>query len=252
MEKKAEEPWRKNPFQVIADSLNEIRECCERTRKVDRSTCAIVGAEGKDTLVETLKELPQRQAVLDLESKNAKLKEEVKRLKEELEDKRKANSVVATKLGESLELVRKMEGVAQQLVDILSKAKMFDKGLAKNPVTAAKVIPVLINFNEKMDEILIDMWALFKGLEVDGLVPLDQVPNISINTKELPTLQGWNTRTQGQTPTPTKPATTSEPAPRQEQEEVGPSKGPEPEPVSTPRSSESPPRLILEEMCEVI
>ena len=182
MEEKAEEPKRKNPFQVIADSLNEIHEHCGRTRKVVRSTCAIVGAEMEDTLVKTLKELPQRQAILDLEKKNAKLKEE-------LEDERKANSVPATKLGESLELVRKMEGMAQQPADILNKAKLFDEGFAKNPVTTAKVIHVLVDFNEKMDEILMDMRALFEGLEVDGLVPLDQVPNISINTEELSTLQ---------------------------------------------------------------
>ena len=147
VEEKVEEPRRKNPFQVIADSLNEIRERCGRTRKVVRSTCSIFGAEGEDSLVKTLKELPQRQAVLNLESKNAKLEEEMKRLKEELEDERKANSVATTKLGESLELVRKMEGVAQQPADILNKAKFFDKGLAKNPVTAAKVIPVLVDFN---------------------------------------------------------------------------------------------------------
>ena len=195
MEERAEEPKRKNPFQVIADLPNEIRECCGRTRKVVRSACAIAGAEREDTLVEKLKELPQRQAILDLERKNAKLKEKVKRLKEELEDKRKANSVAATKLGKSLELVRKMEGVAQQTKDILNKAKLFDEGLAKNPVTTAKVIPVLVNFNQKMDEILMDMRALFEDFEVDGLVSLDQVPNICINTKELPMLQGWNTET---------------------------------------------------------
>ena len=159
MEERAEEPKRKNPFQVIVDSLNEIRKRCGRTRKVVWSTyaCAFVGAEGEDTLVEMLKELPQRQAVLDLESKNAKLKEEVKRLKEELEDERKANSVAPTKLGESLELVKKMEEVAQQLANILNKAKFFDEGLAKNLVTVAEVIPILVDFSQKMDEILTDM-----------------------------------------------------------------------------------------------
>ena len=156
--------------------------------------------------------------------------------------------MAATKLGKSLELVRKIEGVVQQPADLLNKAKLFNAGLAKNPVTTAKVIPVLVDFNQKMDEILMDMRALFDGLEVDRLVPLDQVPKISINTEELPTLQGWNAGSQGQTPIPTKPATTSEPAPRQEQEEAGPSKGPEPKPFSIPRSSGSPQRLTLEEM----
>ena len=94
-EERAEEPQRRNPFQVIADSLNEIRERYGRTQKVVWSACAVVEEEGDDTLVETVKELPQRQTVLDLESRNAKLKEEIKKLKEEimklkeeLEDKR--------------------------------------------------------------------------------------------------------------------------------------------------------------------
>ena len=179
-----------------------------------QSACAVVRAEGEDILVETLKELLQRQTILDLESRNAKLKEEMKKLKEELEDERKANSIGAAKLGESMELIRKMEGVVQQLADILNKAKLFDAGLAKNPFTAAKVIPVLVDFNQKMDEILMDMRALFEGLEVSGLVPLDQVPNISINTEELPTIQGWNAGSQAQTPTPTKPTATSGRIPR--------------------------------------
>ena len=147
MKERVEETRKRNPFQVITNSLNKIWERWGRTRKVVRSAYAIVGAEGEDILVETLKELPQRQAVLDLESKNAKLKEEVKRLKKELEDKRKANLIAATKLGESMELVQKMEEVVQQSTDILNKATLFDVGLAKNPVIAAKVIPILVDFN---------------------------------------------------------------------------------------------------------
>ena len=58
VEEKAEEPKRKKLIQVIADSLNEICEHCRQTRKVVRSAYAIVGAEGKDTLDEMLKELP--------------------------------------------------------------------------------------------------------------------------------------------------------------------------------------------------
>ena len=78
-----------------------------------RAACKLVGAEGEDTLIETLEGLPQKQTVIDLKEKNHKLKEEVKKLKEELADEKKANLVAATKLGESLELIRKMERVAQ-------------------------------------------------------------------------------------------------------------------------------------------
>ena len=75
-----------------------------------------------------------------------------------------------------------MERVVEKPAEILNKARLFDDGLAKNPVTAAKVIPVLVDFNQKMDEIFQDMHALFDGLKVEGLDPLDQVLNISINT----------------------------------------------------------------------
>ena len=73
---------------------------------------------------------------------------------------------------------------------MLNKVRLFDEGFAKNSVTVAKVIPVLVDFNQKMEEILLDMRGLFEGLEAQQLVPLDQLPNLSINTEKLPMLQG--------------------------------------------------------------
>ena len=140
VEERPEEPRKRNPFLVIADSLNKIREYCGCSQKVVRAACAMVGAEGEDTLIETLEGLLQKQTFIDLQAKNLNLKEEVRRLKEELEDERKANGMATTKLSKSLKLVRRMEWVAQQLAEILNKAKLFDEGLAKNLVTAAKVI----------------------------------------------------------------------------------------------------------------
>ena len=92
-----------------------------------------------------------------------------------------------------------------------------------------------------MEELLLDMRALYDGLEVEGLVPLDQVSNISINMEKLPTLQGWGLGATGQTSTPTKPATTPEPTPQDVQETGGPAKQPESEPVPTPKTNESAP-----------
>ena len=93
-----------------------------------------------------------------------------------------------------------------------------------------------------------DMRALFKGLEVDGLVPLDQVPNISINMEELTTLQGWGPWATGQTPTPTKPTTTPEPTPQDVHERSGPTEQPEPELIPTPKTSGSTPHSQLNDM----
>ena len=74
VEERPEEPRKRNPFSVIADSLNEIREHYGCTRKVIRAACALVGAKGKNTLIETLEELPQKQTIIDLQAKNKKLK----------------------------------------------------------------------------------------------------------------------------------------------------------------------------------
>ena len=148
----------------------------------------MAGAEDEDSQLETMKELLCKQTVTDLQEKGEKLQREVKQLKQELEDEKKAHFVAATKLSESLELIRKMEGFIQQRTEVFNKARLFNEGLFKNPVTTAKVIPVLIDFNQRMEGIFQEMPDLFNGLEVKGLVPLDQVPNISINTKELPTL----------------------------------------------------------------
>ena len=106
-----------------------------------------------------------------------------------------------------------------------------------------------------MDKIRLDMRALFDGLEVEGLIPLDQVPNISINTEDLPTLQGWRTGTVGQTPTLTKPMTTPKPTPKATQEEGEPvdegEAKPELELVPTPKGSGSPPPTTLNDMAVV-
>ena len=106
---------------------------------------------------------------------------EINQLKEELEDEKKANIVAATKLGKRLDLICNMEGYVHQPREVLNKAKLFNEGLAKNPITTAEVSLILVDFNQKMEEIFLEMQDLFEGLENKGLVPLDQVPNISIN-----------------------------------------------------------------------
>ena len=187
-EERTEAPKRKSPFLVIAESLNEILDHFAHTQKIVRAACTMARAEDEDYLLETMKELLQKQTITNLQEKGEKFKEEVKWLKEELEDDKKANAIAATKLSESLDLIQKMEDFVQLPTKVLNKARLFDEGLSKNLIIAAKVIMVLVDFNQRIEKILQEMRDLFDGLEVEGLVPLDQVPNISINTEELPTL----------------------------------------------------------------
>ena len=128
---------------------------------------------------------------LDLQTKDEELEWEVNRLKGELVEEKKANVVAINKLNDSFDLVRKVKGYIQLPTDVLNKTRLFDEVFAKNLVIVAKVILVVVDFNQKMEEILLNMRDLFEGLEAQQLVPLDYLPNLSINTKELPTLQGW-------------------------------------------------------------
>ena len=116
---------KKESVQCVAEALKEIRDHFAHTRKIIRAACAQIGAEDEDYLLEALRELPRKKAITDLQGKNDKLKQEIKRLREELEDEKKVNSVAATKLSESLDLIRKMEGIVQQPAEVLNKARLL-------------------------------------------------------------------------------------------------------------------------------
>ena len=75
--------------------------------------------------------------------------------------------------------------ICQEPTEVFNKAKFFDEGLVKHLVSLLKVIPVLANFNMKIEEFLDDMRSLYHGLELNQEMPLDEVANISLNTKEI-------------------------------------------------------------------
>ena len=89
-------------------------------------------------------------------------------LKEEKEVHRKA----VDKLNLSLAFNQKLEAYVGNAGDVINKAQLFDANLAQHPVTAKKVIPVLVDFADKMEVLFDDMRVLF-----DGLLP--EVPPIA-------------------------------------------------------------------------
>ena len=110
---------------------------------------------------------------------------------------------------------------------MVNKAKLFDANLAKNPVTAGKVIPILVDFAEKMEELLDEMRILFDGLQPE--VPPVTTENLPDISDEIPSLTGWGK--EGTTETPTKP---DQPGPSEPtQEEEAPAR---PEPLHSPRA----------------
>ena len=96
----------------------------------------------------------------------------------------------------------------------MNKAQLFDANLAQHPVTAKKVIPVLVDFADKMEELLDKMRVFFNELlwEVPP-VAAENLPDIS---GEIPSLTGWGK--DGTTETPKKSDQPGPSRPIQEEE----------------------------------
>ena len=104
---------------------------------------------------------------------------------------------------------------------------MFDTNLTKNPVTAEKVILVVVDFAKKMEELLGEMRVLFDSLQPE--VPPIATENLLDISGEIPSLTGWGKEATTKTPTKSDQPGASEPI----QEEVVPVG---PEPPNSPRT----------------
>ena len=125
---------------------------------------------------------------------------------------------------------------------MVNKVQLFDANLTQHPVIAKKVIPVLVDFANKMEELLDEMRVLFDGLlpEVPPLV----VENLLDISSEIPSLTGWGK--DGMTKTPTKRDQPGPSAPIQKEE--APAR-PEPphSPMTHPAGTPAPVREMVVE-----
>ena len=163
----------------------------------------------------------------ELEAKVSFLQKKNKKTNEELKEEKKVHRKAVDKLNLSLAFNQKLEAYVGNIGDVINKAQLFDTNLAQHPVTAKKVIPVLVDFADKMEELLDEMRVLFDRLLPE--VPPVAVENLPKISGEVPSLTGW--RKDETTGTPTKPDQPGPSEPRQE--EVVPAR---PEPSHSPRT----------------
>ena len=188
-------------YQVIAYAVKEIRERERKQQGLIRAMCARLGNIQPDGLLEAIDNLPSQKKVDELEAKSTFLHKKSKKINDELKEEKEAHRKALDKLNLSLAFNQKLETSVGHTGDVVNKAKLFDANLAKNPVTAGKVIPVLVAFAEKMEELLDEMRILFDGLQPEvPPIAADNLPDIS---GEIPSLRGWGK--EGTTETPTKP-----------------------------------------------
>ena len=163
----------------------------------------------------------------ELEAKVSFLQEKNKKANEELKEEKEAHRKAVDKLNLSLAFNQKLEAYVGNAGDVVDKAQLFDTNLAQHPVTAKKVIPVLVDFADKMEELLGEMRVLFDRLLPE--VPPVAAENLPEISGEVPSLIGWGK--DGTTETPTKPDQPGSPEPRQK--EVAPVR---PEPPHSPKT----------------
>ena len=178
------------------------------------TTCARLRNIQPDGLLDAIDNLPSQKRVEELEAKVAFLQEKSKKVSEELREEKEAHKKALDKLNLSLAFNQKLETYVGHTGDVVNKAKLFDANLAKNPVTAGKVIPVLVDFAEKMEELLDKMRILFDGLQPE--VPPVTVENLPDISGEIPSLTGWGK--EGTTETPTRPDQPGPSEPTREEE----------------------------------
>ena len=181
--------------------MKEIREREREQRELIRAICARLGNVQPDGLLEAIDDLPSQKNVDELEAKNTFLHKKSKKISEELKEEKEAHKKVLDKLNLSLAFNKKLETYVGHTGDVVNKAKLFDANLAKNPVTAGKVIPVLVDFAKKMEELLDEMSMLFDGLQPE--VPPVATENLLDISGKIPSLTGWGK--EGTTEIPTKP-----------------------------------------------
>ena len=180
--------------------------------------------------MEAIDHLPSQKRMEELEAKISFLQEKSKKASEELKEEKEAHRKAVDKLNLSLTFNQKLETYVGNTRDVVNKAQLFDANLAQHPVTAKKVIPALVDFADKMEELLDEMRVLFDGLlpEVPP-VAAENLPDIS---GEIPSLIGWGK--DATTETPTKPDQPGPSAPTQEEEAPA-----RPEPPHSPRTHQA-------------
>ena len=163
--------------------------------------CGRLGNIQPDELLAAIDYLPSQKRLEELEAKTAFLQEKSKKASEELREEKEAHRKALDKLNLSLAFNQKLETYVGHIRDVVNIAQLFDANFAQHPVAAKKVIPVLVDFGDKMEELLDEMRILFNGLQLE--VPPVAAENLPDISGEIPSLTGWGK--DGTTETPTKP-----------------------------------------------
>ena len=228
------EKWKSPPpmdgpersYQIIANACREIQAREHEREALIQALCKRLGNIRSEGLLEAVDDLPSQRKVDELEAKNAFLLEKASKTDAELKEVKEDHKKALDKLNVALAFNQKLEAYVGHTGDEVNKARLFDTNLAKNLVSAGKVILVLVDSAEKMEELLDEMWVIFDSLQLE--VPPIVAENLPDISGEILSLTGWGKEATTETPTKPDQSRASEPI----QEEKVPAG---PEPPNSPR-----------------
>ena len=190
-------------FQNIIGELKKIWVEFLGQQDLIQAVCTKVEVDDLEQFLLMLDKLLHQKMVADLQTKVDFLLKKSAWLEYKLNEEKDFQYAV-NNMNESLDVIQKIEDYIGHLGNVVNKAKLFDSNLETNPVSRAKVISMLVDFGQKMEEILDNMKNLFEGFKAVQSTPLELVPNISMDTKGIPSLKAWGAEAAKTTRTPTK------------------------------------------------
>ena len=180
-------------YQAIANNLKDIRDREHAQGELIQALYKKLGNIKSDELEVAIDSMPTQKRMDKLEAKNSFLLEKTIKLQSDLKETKKDHHEAVDKLNATLQFNQKLEEYVDNSGDVVNKARLFDENLARNPVSAGKVIPILVDFAKKMEEVLNEMRVLFEGLQPEVIpVAAENLPDI---LGEIPSLTGWGRET---------------------------------------------------------
>ena len=155
--------------------------------EIIRATCKKLGNVKPEELMAIINKLSSWKKVEELGAKNNLLLVKANKLKNELKEQKDEAQIVLDKLNKVLLVNQKLEEYVGNPSDVFNKAGFFDHNLASHLVLGTKVIPILVDFATKMEELLDNLRSLFNRLapETTEDVALEHILDISMETKEI-------------------------------------------------------------------
>ena len=129
--------------------------------------CKRLGHVQPEGILEAVDSLPTQKKVDELEAKNSLLLEKGNKLSVKLKEVKEDHQKALNTLNVALTFNEKLEAYVGHTGNVINKARLFDANVAKNPVSVGKVIPILMDFAKKMEELLDKMRVLFDGLQLE-------------------------------------------------------------------------------------